>query len=573
MTKKEVIDKAKSYEIPKDFLLSVDKDLLDYVSDNLTNFDVHNKYEILGVLRFLDFLKRDDLEFRVKEVKKFFAFYKSLKFESPKGMQHFELTKPQKFQCANIYGFYRKGTDYRLTRDALLFVARKYAKTTLCSSFAIYDLLFGSPDAQSYIASNSFSQSQIMFNIIKHTLQSLDPQLRYFKLNRDIIYSKIKGRTSFIRCLSSSAMKLDGLNPETVCFDEYAASPTAELRNVLTSGEGARTNPLNVTLTTASTLLESPFVNMLNNYKQILEGKIQADSVFASLFMPDDEDDDYGNPKVWKKCNPHIGITIDKNFYPSEWEKAKMSADDMVNFKTKLLNVFCLPESEEWISPFAVKRNTMDIDLNKLKSRPMAMIAVDLSVKGDLSAVSLGMYSSLNHIFYFKNWYYCPKQTIQNDTNREFYENAVDHDNLIISGDEIIDYRQIANDILAMTKKVNIIQVNYDSFKSREMINILRAAGLNCKPFSQTYSHFTSPVESFQIGLYNDKIKLDDNPLIGWNIANAVIDVDKMENKKPIKRTANQKVDGIQCILMNLGAFQEYHRHPTLKISKSKLQT
>lgn len=570
MTKNDVIEKIKSYDIPTDFLNSIDGDLCNYVSDNLINTDDHNKYEILGVLRFLDFLKRDDLDFRIKEVKKFYAFYHSLKFESPKGMQHFELTPPQKFQTANIFGFYKKGTDYRLTRDALLFVPRKYAKTTLCSSFAIYDLLFGSPDAQSYIASNSFSQSQIMFNIIKHTLQSLDPQLRYFKLNRDIIYSKIKGRTSFIRCLSSSAMKLDGLNPETVCLDEYAESPTAELRNVLTSGEGARKNPLNVTLTTASTLLESPFTEMLENYKQVLEGKINADSVFASIFMPDDEDTDLGNPKVWKKCNPHIGITIDENYYPIEWEKAQLSANDLTNFKTKLLNVFCKAESEVWINPSIIRRNTMDLNIDKLKSKPMAMVAVDLSVKDDLSAVSLGLYSSLNHIFYFKNWYYAPMNTIKTSANKEFYKQAVEEHNLIPCGAEIIDYRQIANDIIALAKKVTLLQVNFDAFKSREMINILKASGIICKPFSQTYSHFTSPVDSFQIGLYNDKIKLDDNPLIAWNIGNAIIDVDRMENKKPIKRTANEKVDGVQCILMNLGAFQEYHRRPTLKISKIK---
>lgn len=570
MTKNDVIEKIKSYDIPTDFLNSIDGDLCNYVSANLTNTDDHNKYEILGVLRFLDFLKRDDLDFRIKEIKKFYAFYHSLKFESPKGMQHFELTPPQKFQTANIFGFYKKGTDYRLTRDALLFVPRKYAKTTLCSSFAIYDLLFGSPDAQSYIASNSFSQSQIMFNIIKHTLQSLDPQLRYFKLNRDIIYSKIKGRTSFIRCLSSSAMKLDGLNPETVCLDEYAESPTAELRNVLTSGEGARKNPLNVTLTTASTLLESPFTEMLENYKQVLEGKINADSVFASIFMPDEEDTDLGDPKVWKKCNPHIGITIDENYYPIEWEKAQLSANDLTNFKTKLLNVFCKAESEVWINPSIIRRNTIDINIDKLKSKPMAMIAVDLSVKDDLSAVSLGLYSSLNHIFYFKNWYYAPMNTIKTSANKEFYKQAVEEYNLIPCGSEIIDYRQIANDIIALAKKVTLLQVNFDAFKSREMINILKASGIICKPFSQTYSHFTSPVDSFQIGLYNDKIKLDDNPLIAWNIGNAIIDVDRMENKKPIKRTANEKVDGIQCILMNLGAFQEYHRRPTLKISKIK---
>ena len=142
MTKQDVINKIKEYIIPKDYLVSIDKDLYSYVKYNLEVPEEHNKYEILGVLRFLDFLKREDLEFRIKEVKRFYVFYKSLKFESPKGMRHFELTPVQKFQVANILGFYIKGTEYRLCRDALLFVPRKFAKSTMTSSFAIYALLF-----------------------------------------------------------------------------------------------------------------------------------------------------------------------------------------------------------------------------------------------------------------------------------------------------------------------------------------------------------------------------------------------------------------------------------------------
>lgn len=142
MTKRDVINKIKEYTIPKDYLISVDRDLYNYVKYNLEIPEEHNKYEILGVLRFLDFLKREDLEFRIKEVKKFYVFYKSLKFESPKGMKNFELTPVQKFQVANILGFYVKGTEYRLCRDALLFVPRKFAKSTMTSSFAIYALLF-----------------------------------------------------------------------------------------------------------------------------------------------------------------------------------------------------------------------------------------------------------------------------------------------------------------------------------------------------------------------------------------------------------------------------------------------
>ena len=568
MTKQDVIDKIDEYkeklEVKVNFVQDIDVRIIDYINENLNNPNRHNKYEILSVFRFIDFLYKYEL--RKKEVKKFFKFYELLKFPAEKGMQSFKLTPVQCFQFANIMGWYNE-EGARVTREVLLFVPRKFSKTTSVASLAIYDTLFGDSNAQSYVASNSFSQSQIAFDIIKKSLKSLDPTLSNFKLNRDIIYNMMPNKSSFVRCLASSADKLDGLNASTVICDEFSQADNASLKNVLESSMGMRKNPLVVIITTASTKLETPFTLMLANDKKILEGTFENDSVFASIFEPD-EGDEEGDESTWEKVQPHMDITIRKSFYKEEYKKALMNAGDMLEFRTKLLNIFCLPTVEEWVSPKIIDENTMDIDLDKLKSKPQSMCAIDLSVKGDLSAVSFGMYSSVNHMFYFKNFYYSPRQTIYNDENTEFYKLMVNKGYLKICGNEIIDYRIIANDIIATAKKLNILQVNYDSYKSKELINILKASGIKCVPYQQTYSHFTSPVESFQIGLYNDKIKLDSNPMIKWNFMNAYIDIDKMGNKKPIKKTASQKVDGAQCILMCLGAFQDYKRPVGIKQMK-----
>lgn len=108
------------------------------------------------------------------------------------------------------------------------------------ASLAIYDLLFGDSDAQAYVASNSFAQSKICFDIIKNSIKELDTKFSHFRLNRDIIYNLMPNKTSFVRCLASSADKLDGLNASTVILDEYAQAEDASLRNVLTSSMGVR---------------------------------------------------------------------------------------------------------------------------------------------------------------------------------------------------------------------------------------------------------------------------------------------------------------------------------------------
>lgn len=559
MTKDEVIEKIQYYTVDEDYLNTIDSRLHSYIKEVLDNPTQHNKYEILAVFRFLDFFKKKDIEFKSKEVKKFIKFYECLKFPSDKGMQSFKLTPIQVFQFSNILGFYKMdGT--RLCRDALLFVPRKYSKTTSVASLAIYDLLFGESNAQCYVASNSFSQSQICFEIIKNILKELDPTLSHFRLNRDIIYNRMSDKTSLVRCLASSADKLDGLNASTIILDEYAQADNAALRNVLTSSMGVRKNPLVVTLTTASSKLDTPFTKMLENYKRILEGEIDNDTIFASIFEPD-EGDDIGDIKTWKKVQPHFGITVNEEFYKAEYQKALMSADDMLEFKTKLLNVFTLPQTQIWINSKVVERNTQHFEFNMLQSRPNAMVSVDLSVKDDFSCVCYALYDSINKRFVFKNYYYIPKQTIENHPNSEMYKELVKSGHLIICGNEVIDYKQIANDIIANARYVNILQIGYDAYRSKEFINIIKASGIKCTvPYSQTYANFTSPVEAFEMAVYQDRLKFDDNPLNLYCINNVAVDTDKMENKKPMKKTHNAKIDGAITMLMCMGMFSNYKR-------------
>lgn len=560
MTKDEVIERIKDYEIPTELLDNIDSRITQYVIDNLTNYDEHNKYEILAVLRFLDFLQREDLVLKKNEVKKFFTFYETLKFPSNKGMQSFQLTPNQCFIFANILGFYYKESGYRVCRDALLFCPRKWSKTTSVASLAIFDCLFGDADSQAYVASNSFAQSKICFDIIRNSLKALDPKLSHFRLNREIIYNLMANRTSFIRCLSTSADRLDGLNASVIINDEFAQADTADLKNVLTSSMGVRKNPLTVTITTASSKLESPFVAMLENYKKILEGEIDNDRVFSIIFQPDEEDD-ISDIKTWRKVQPHLGITVNEEFYKTEYQKALMSADDMMEFKTKLLNVFTKNATEIWINKSVIERNTEHFDFSMLKARPQCMVSVDLSVKDDFSCVCYALYDSINKRFVFKNFYYVPKVTAENHPNRAMYKELIDKGYLIVCGEEVIDYKQIASDIIENSKYLNILQIGYDAYRSKEFINIIKTSGIRCSvPYSQTYSNFTSPVESFELAIYEGRLKFDDNPLNAYCISNVMIDEDKMQNKKPIKKSRNDKIDGAICILMCLGMFQNYKR-------------
>ena len=534
--------------------------LKDYVKSAISHPDDHNLYELLSILRFFRLL--DAYIFKPTEVKKFIVFYENLKFSGLKGRVKYRLTPIQVFQFANILGFYRT-PEKRLCRDALLFVPRKYSKTASVASLAIYDLLFGDANAQAYVAANSYDQAQICFGEIKNILKSLDKRFKNFKKNREQVFSKRRGRTSFARCLASNPDKLDGLNASTVILDEFSQADSAELKNVLTSSMGARVNPMTIVITTASNKLESPFVNMLNSYKAVLRGEVENDSIFAHIFEPDvnDAEDD---PHTWAKVQPHLGITVQADYYENEYRKAQMTAEDMLTFRTKLLNLFVQDEAKVWFTSGEIEAMCKDDnDLKTLKNRPDAMVAVDLSVCDDFSSVSYNIYLPEIKMFHIHNDYYFPRKMLISHPNRELYERWAADGYLRLCDGNVIDYRMIVNDINARNREsIRILNIGYDPYKSMEFVNMMGASGAKkvLQPIKQTYGTFTSPVESFEIAARTGRVTFNYNPINWYCFGNAVIDEDRLENRKPIKKSQNAKIDGAVTSVMTFYLYNNFRK-------------
>ena len=62
--------------------------------------------------------------------------------------------------------------------------------------------------------------------------------------------------------------------------------------------------------------------------------------------------------------------------------------------------------------------------------------------------------------------------------------------------------------------------------------------------------HITVVAAVFEHGVKTGGIFINDNPINFYCFGNAVLDVDRLENCKPIKRSHNQKIDGVITTLM-----------------------
>lgn len=547
-------------------VFNCDVRLKDYVCMVIDNPDDHNLYELLAVKRFFYLL--DKYEFRTKHFLNFVRFYESLKFSGTQGRTRYKLTPIQTFQYANLFGLYDPRDDSRLVRDAYIFVPRKFSKSTSSAAIAIYDMFCGDANGQVFCGANSYQQAKVLFDEIRKVLKSMDPLGRHFKVNREIVEWADGRRESFCRCLASNAETLDGLYASTAIFDEYAqARDTAshngdDFKNTITTSMGPRKSPLTVVITTASEVIDGPCAREISGAKRVLKGELENDNLFASLFMPDVDDQD-NDPHTWAKVHPHLGVTVNQRFYEYEYAKAQMSASLMLAFRTKLLNKFVINEDQVWMAKHFIKDHMVKRELTDYQTREDAMIAIDLSESDDFSAVTVAVYEYDRKMYYFHTSYFFPRGALEGHRNRRMYEIWAEQGHLTLTEGDVIDYEVIVNYVLSINTPLKTIKIGYDSWKSKEVINRLETAiGVHAShvltPIPQTYGPFNAPVEVFEHGLKTGKIEINDNPINLFCFANAVIDVDNMDNKKPIKRgtgrghqnTNANKIDGVITMLM-----------------------
>lgn len=539
-------------------LCEVDARLKQYVTEVAENPTAHNLYEQLAVLRF--FRMADKYGINATEVQRFFTLYENLHFPGKKGLQKYALTPVQTFQFASIYGFWNG--DRRVVREAILFVPRKFSKTTSSASLAIDDLLYGDANAESYTGANSNDQAKKCFDVIRGCVRKLDPKGRRYTVNEQTIKSKRKDRNAFAQCLTANARTKDGLNASTVIMDEFSQARDNSLLTVLTTSMGVRDNPLTVIITTASDVFDGPFYEMLQGYKDVLLGEFEDDSLFAHIFEPD-LDDPEDAEATWRKVQPHMDVTVSMDFYRQEYKNAvRNGADAMLAFRTKLLNVYAENQQRSWISSTLARKISRPMPLDAITGRPDAMVAIDLSESDDFSAVTMGMYDTARKNFHFHTAYFFPEGALEGHPNERMYRIWAEKGYLRLTKGEVIDYGAIVNYVLNLNASVRILGIGYDPWKSQEVVNMLAASGADnvLSGVRQTYGNFTAPVESFEHGVKTGHIFINDNPINYYCFGNAVLDFDKLENCKPIKRKQTQKIDGVITKLMCMRLFIDYER-------------
>ena len=282
----------------------------DYAEKVISGEILAGKKVILAAKRFINDLERqedDDFEyyFDNERANKVIGFMEIL--PDPKTMQAYPLADFQRFIIGNMYGWWRKDDNSkRRFRKGMLSMARKNGKSILISGVALYEFLLGNSPAfsrQIFCTANDKKQANIVFTMIKKRLNSLRSRDGDTKRGTKVVRDEIRNLDdySYVRALSKDTGTVDGFEPHIGILDEYAASKTTEMMELLESGQALLDNSMIMIISTAGFDLNAPMHTVEYPYAtKVLKGDIVDDTYFAYI-AEQDSVDEVEDPKNWIK--------------------------------------------------------------------------------------------------------------------------------------------------------------------------------------------------------------------------------------------------------------------------------
>jgi phage terminase large subunit-like protein len=524
--------------------------ILDYCKQIQSGTIPSCMYVKKAVKRFQNDLKNDgwDYYFDWDCVQKFYDFSKQLKLIHSK--QYLNLLPWQLFTLGNLLGWKNKYNNKQRFRSGTVFVPRKNGKTTgLMYPLLLWNFLTVN-SSEAYFFEKDERQAEKMFKDLKTICKNSAGLNSIISDTGTNIYYK----NSRISYFSSETVGIDGYNPSLAVIDEYFCFQSDRPVTAMRYGSRARDNGLVLIITTAGTDISLPAYNEAEKIKKILNGLLTDDTYFGIIYSINDKDD-WKKPESYIKANPSIDTIIDRKILEQDLQDALITPSHQSDYKAKTLNVWT-NDTTNWI-PLqrwdTEKRNTI-IDINEFKGQ-VCYGGLDLSSINDFTAYTLCF--KRNGLFYLFHKFYIPaeqvmeKYRVENINIKDWIDKGI----VTASPGAAIDYDFIMNDIINDAAQFKLVELAYDNWQSKKLIDNLDEKIPNTIFIQkeQSLKHMSAPSKEFERLIIEDKI-IDPNPVMKWMVGNAIVKPDANNNYKPLKeyKSSTKRIDGVITSIMSI---------------------
>lgn len=475
-----------------------------YAEDCVSGKNICGKEVGEAAQRFLDDMKRDDLELHTKEPDFVINIIERLMVHKqgetidgkPLTNEPLILQPWQIFIIYNIVGFYYKGTIERRYKEAFIFVPRKSGKTLFAAGLAWgLSLLERKSGAKLYIVAASQKQALESFNDILYTMryrQMIDDfRVRDNNAEHSIHYEFLDedGRPDGsidIEALASNPDAQDSFNCNLAIADEIHAFKKAAQYNRFKEAMKAYTNKLMIGITTAGDDANSFCYRRLEYTAKVVSGTVKDDTLFGFISRADTDekgDCDYLSKVQHQKANPSYGVTVRPDELMNDALQAQNDPQQRKDFLSRSLNVYS-SAMRAWfdLDEFKASDKKYNWSLEELAKLPISWFGgADLSRMYDLTAAALyGNYQGVDIIITHAFFPVVMAARKADEDNIPLFGWA-DDGWLTMSNSPTVNIADIVNWFIDMRKKgFKIKRVGHDrKFAGEEYFPMMKKAGFS----------------------------------------------------------------------------------------------
>ena len=465
----------------------------------------------------------------------------------------FELIDWQEQIIRDIFGVL-KPNGYRQFNTAYIEIPKKQGKSELAAAVAL--LLTcgdGEERAEVYGCAADRQQASIVFNVAADMVRmcpALSKRVKILDSQKRLIYQPTG---SIYQVLSADVGNKHGFNTHGVVFDELHTQPNRKLFDVMTKGSGdARMQPLYFLITTAGNDTKSICYEIHQKAKDIIEGR-KIDRTFYPVIYGAEESDDWTDPKVWKKANPSLGITVGIDKVKDACESAKQNPGEENSFRQLRLNQW-VKQAIRWMPMDKWDKCEFAVSEDDLEGR-VCYGGLDLSSTTDITAFVLVFPpEDENDKYIILPYFWIPEDNLELRVRRDHvpYDVWERQGFLQTTEGNVVHYGYIEKFIESLGERFNIREIAFDRWGAVQMVQNLEGMGFTVVPFGQGFKDMSPPTKELMKLVLEQKIAHGGHSVLRWMMDNIFIRTDPAGNIKPDKEKSTEKIDGAVATIMAL---------------------
>ena len=479
----------------------------------------------------------------------------------------------QQFSLGVPFGWVHKKTGLRRFTEIYIEVPRKNGKSAIAAAVGNYMFCAdGEHGAEVYCGATTEKQAWKVFAPALQMVKKLPALRQKFSIKPWAKKMTRPDGSIFAPVIGDPG---DGDSPTCAIIDEYHEHKTDALYTTMTTGMGAREQPITLIITTAGFDITSPCyekrAQVVEILKRIREGG-ENEAIFGIIYGLDDEDD-WTQPEALIKANPNYGVSIKESFLRAKQLLAMSTPSQTNKILTKHFNKWVSAKTafynlQKWMSAADKSLKLSDFVDDE------CILGIDLASKLDLNAVVPVFRREINglaHFYCVGPMFWVPEDTVFSNEPElkviaERYQSFVNQGVLIPSDGAEVDYRLIFESILQLRQSLKIRTCPIDPYGAISLSHMLQDEGLEPLTIIQNCRNMSDPMREIEAALAAGRFHHDGNPVMTWCIQNVVGRYlpGSDDVVRPVKEVDANKIDGAIGLMMAVGRAMLHEPGPFL---------